>query len=313
MAVDPATTIPAFDTTKPTSSDLVSEGENNFQHIKTVLKTTFPNLGGAWNATQTEANYLVGVTSSIQTQLNAKGAIAGQTWTGSHSFTGATVTVATQAQGNSTTNAASTAFVQTEWTTRLPNYSVPITASSAELNYSVGVTSGIQGQINAKGAISGQAWTGAHSFTGGSITVPTQSAGDSSTNAASTAFVAAAAFSAALPGQAGAQYKFITTNGSAASWDWPYPKVIAVTGTSQTAVAGPCYSLQNAAATTLTLPASPANGDIVAVKADNLRTDNIIARNGNLICGVAENMTIDKPHFPILLQFLTSYGWRLIA
>lgn len=114
MAVDPATTIPAFDTTLPTSADFVSEGDDNFRMIKSVLKTTFPNLGGAWNATAAEANYIVGVTSPIQTQLNAKGARAGQTWTGTHDYTGATITVPTLAQTDNSTNAASTAYVTTK-------------------------------------------------------------------------------------------------------------------------------------------------------------------------------------------------------
>ena len=48
--------------------------------------------------------------------------------------------------------------------------------------------------------------------------VPTVSTGDSSTNAASTAFVAATAFSSALPAQPGNADKIITTDGATASW-----------------------------------------------------------------------------------------------
>ena len=149
----------------PPQSDIVREGAGHLRLLKTVVKTTFPNLGGAWNATQAEANYIVGVTSPIQAQINSKGAITGQTWTGAHVFSG-TAAVPTLAQGTNTTGAASTAFVQAEWATRLPNYSAPITASSTELNHLVGVTSGVQGQINAKGEIAGQTWTGTHSFPG---------------------------------------------------------------------------------------------------------------------------------------------------
>ena len=147
----------------PPQSDIVREGAGHLRLLKTVVKTTFPNLGGAWNATQTEANYIVGVTSPIQAQINSKGAITGQTWTGAHVFSG-TAAVPTLAQSTNTTGAASTAFVQAEWATRLPNYTAPITASSTELNRLVGVTSGVQSQINAKGAIAGQTWTGTHSF-----------------------------------------------------------------------------------------------------------------------------------------------------
>ena len=57
------------------------------------------------------------------------------------------------------------------------------------------------------------------SFAGATtVTVPTVTAGDSSTKAASTAFVQATAFSAALPAQAGNAGKFVVTNGLTASW-----------------------------------------------------------------------------------------------
>ena len=156
----------------PPQSDIVREGAGHLRLLKTVVKTTFPNLGGAWNATQTEANYIVGVTSPIQAQINSKGAIAGQTWTGAHVFSGSAA-VPTLAQGTNTTGAASTAFVQAEWATRLPNYSAPITASSTELNHLVGVTSGVQSQLNGKAAKAGDTYTGAHNYGGASsVTLP---------------------------------------------------------------------------------------------------------------------------------------------
>ena len=83
--------------------------------------------------------------------------------------------------------------------------------SGTEISYLNGVTSAIQTQIDAKGAIAGQTWTGTHDF-------PTQSTGDSSTKAATTAFVSATAFAAVLPAQTGNAGKFITTDGTTASW-----------------------------------------------------------------------------------------------
>lgn len=94
MPVDSAAHIGNFDATKPTGSEVKSEGDDNLRHIKSVLKTDFAYITGPVTATHTELNYVAGVTSAIQTQLNTKGAITGQTWTGTHSFTGATVTVA---------------------------------------------------------------------------------------------------------------------------------------------------------------------------------------------------------------------------
>lgn len=201
----------------PPQSDIVREGAGHLRLLKTVVKTTFPNLGGAWNATQTEANYIVGVTSPIQAQINSKGAIAGQTWTGAHVFSGSAA-VPTLAQGTNTTGAASTAFVQAEWATRLPNYSAPITASSTELNHLVGVTSGVQSQLNSKASKAGDTYTGAHDYSAGSITVPTLSPGSTGSGAASVDYVNALSFASALPGQAGNAGKFVTTNGTAASW-----------------------------------------------------------------------------------------------
>ena len=163
MTVETALYPTQLNTTLPTSSDFVSEGDDHLRLLKTVVKTTFPNVAGAVSASQVELNYVTGVTSPIQAQIDTKGAIAGQTWTGAHVFSG-TAAVPTLAQGTNTTGAASTAFVQAEWATRLPNYTTPITASSTELNRLVGVTSGVQSQINAKGAIAGQTWTGTHSF-----------------------------------------------------------------------------------------------------------------------------------------------------
>lgn len=260
MSIESATYPPQFNTAWPTSADWVSEGDDHIRLLKTVVKTTFPNVAGAVNASHTEINYLVGVTSGIQGQINTKGSITGQTWTGAHVFSG-TVTVPTLAQGNNTTGAASTAFVQTEWSTRLPNYTVPITASSVELNYMVGVSGNVQTQLGTKGAIAGQAWTGTHDFTGATITVPNKTVGDSTMAAANTAFVTATAFNNSLPGQAGSAGKFVTTDGTNASWAYPTLKTVVIT-TNTTASPGNNYLIA-ANSVVLTIPATFAAGDAV--------------------------------------------------
>lgn len=312
MTVETALYPSQLNSALPPQSDMVSEGAAHLRLIKTVEKTTWPNVAGAVSASHIEINYLVGVTSGIQSQINAKGAVAGQTWSGAHVF-GGTVTVPTLAQGNSTTGAASTAFVQAEWAARLPNYTGPINASTTELNRIVGINAPVQTQIDSKGAISGQTWTGSHDFTGATITAATKATGTATNEVATTAFVAAAGLSSALPGQTGNAGKYVKTDGASASWDWPYLSRFAVTGTTQSAVAGFMYCLQNTSATTVTLPASPNEGDVIALRCDNLRTDNAVARNGNLLLGLAEDMIIDNPYFPIVLQYRTAYGWRLCA
>ncbi len=107
--------------TNPAAGDNVSEGDDHIRGIKNVLKTTFPSIDGAVTATQAELNlldgvtsttgelnildgvtytaaelnildgvtataaelnYVDGVTSNVQTQLDAKLALAGGTMTG---------------------------------------------------------------------------------------------------------------------------------------------------------------------------------------------------------------------------------------
>ena len=148
MTVESASYISQLDTTLPTAADLISEGDDHLRLTKTVLKTQFPNFGTtAITASAAEVNYSVGVTSAIQTQLNGKGAITGQAWAGAHSFAGAT-SVPTLAAGTNTTGAASTAFVQADFLQKFPNYTAPVTASTTELNYLVGLTGAIQPQLS---------------------------------------------------------------------------------------------------------------------------------------------------------------------
>lgn len=189
MALETATYIDGLVITNPTGADAKNTADDHLRLIKSTVKATFPNVTGAITPTHTELNYVDGVTSAIQTQIDTKGAHAGQVWTGTHNFTGATLTYTTQSQGDNSTKGATTSYVDTG--------------------------------LALKGNINAQTWTGTHTFSGACV-VPTMTAGDNSTNASSTAFVsaaiAAAAFSTALPSQSGNSGKFVTTNGTTASW-----------------------------------------------------------------------------------------------
>jgi hypothetical protein len=88
------------------------------------------------------------------------------------------------------------------------------------------------------------------------------------------------------------------------------PTLVHTTTTTQTAIPGQHYSLENAAATTVTLPASPIDGDVVWVTVNNGRTDNVLARNGQQIMGVAEDMTLDVV-MTYQLRFIGT-SWRLL-
>ena len=54
----------------PAVGDDVSEGDDHIRGIKNVLKVTLPNVTGAITPTHTELNYVDGVTSAIQTQID---------------------------------------------------------------------------------------------------------------------------------------------------------------------------------------------------------------------------------------------------
>lgn len=185
MSVESALHPQQLNTNWPQPQDFVSEGDDHLRLLKTVLKTTFPNVAGAVTVSEVEINYLAGLAEPVQTQLDARGKITGQTWTGLHVFP-ATTTVG------------------------------PLTPTIQ--SRLAGVASDVQAQLDGKGAVAGQAWTGPHDFTGAAITVPAVAVGDSSNKPATTAFVAATALAASLPGQNGNAGKYLTTDGNTAGW-----------------------------------------------------------------------------------------------
>ena len=86
--------------------------------------------------------------------------------------------------------------------------------------------------------------------------------------------------------------------------------VVVVTGTTQAAAAETHYILTSVAATTVTLPASPASGSTVWVTVANGLSTNSIARNGQTVMGLAEDLTINRADATVRLRFVNS-SWRL--
>jgi len=117
MPLEVGTFISDLVSTNPTSTDPKAEGDDHIRLLKSTIKATFPNVSGAVTPTHTELNYVDGVTSAIQTQLDSKAPVNSPT------FTGTVVLPATTSVG---------------------------TVSSTEIGYLDGVTSGIQGQLDAK-------------------------------------------------------------------------------------------------------------------------------------------------------------------
>lgn len=252
MALETGTYISDLVITNPTATDPKSQGDDHLRLLKSVLKNTFANITGAVTPTHTELNYMAGVTSAVQTQINTKGAITGQAWTGAHDFTGGTPTVPTQAAGDNTTKAASTAFVAASYaplasptftgTVVLPATTSIGTLTNTELGYVHGVTSGVQSQLDSKAPVASPTFTGTVTIPAGASisgfaplaspaltgvpTAPTAALGTNTTQIATMAALVAQAFATVAPAQPGgtATYQLISVGGVAA-WSVQSPAI----------------------------------------------------------------------------------------
>ncbi len=136
----------------------------------------------------------------------------GDTYSGSHVMTGATVTVATQSALDNSTKAASTAYADAAVAAEASLRSSADTTLQTNINSEASTRAAADTALqNSKADLASPAFTG-------TPTAPTATAGTSTTQIATTAFVMAQAFSAALPAQTGNAGKFVTTDGTNASW-----------------------------------------------------------------------------------------------
>jgi len=76
MALETGTYIDDLVATNPASGDDPVQGDDHLRLIKATILATFPNITGAVTPTHTELNYVDGVTSAIQTQLDALASVA---------------------------------------------------------------------------------------------------------------------------------------------------------------------------------------------------------------------------------------------
>ena len=110
-----------------------------------------------------------------------------------------------------------------------------------------------------------------------------------------------------------------TTDPSADPTNWTLaaialPAMVLISAATTTLVANQHAVLQNASATTATLPATPAAGDAVWVSPGNGRADNVIARNGSKIMGITQDLTVDDPDATVLLRYIdATTGWRVLV
>lgn len=107
MTVESAVYVNTLNAAYPTGADTVFEGDNHIRLIKSVLQATFPYVTGPLLVAQTEINYLSGLSSNLVGQLALKAPLASPAFTG-------TPTAPTASAATSTTQLATTAFVQAQ-------------------------------------------------------------------------------------------------------------------------------------------------------------------------------------------------------
>lgn len=91
------------------------------------------------------------------------------------------------------------------------------------------------------------------------------------------------------------------------------PTISIVRATTQNALPSFNYVLTNTAATTVTLPRNPAPGDTIYVTVANGLTTNVVARNGNNIQSLAEDMTLNATYAAVQLRYAdATRGWVLV-
>ena len=137
-------------------------------------------------------SYAVAEINDTNTEVNLKAAKAGDTYTGTHDMTGATVTVATAAQTTATAQAASTAFVIGQAGTNSPIMdSVAAAGTSSYYARQDHVHPSDTAKLDVTTAAATYASLISPALTG-HPTAPTPTVGDNDTSIATTAFVTAA-------------------------------------------------------------------------------------------------------------------------
>jgi len=134
----------------PSNGDTYSYSGKTWTYDGTATKWEPTNILSDVTATATELNYVDGVTSAIQTQLDAKGTVSSladlsvtATATEINYLDGVTSAVQTQLDAKGTVSSLA---------------DLSVTATATEINYLDGVTSPIQAQLNSVGGGEVEVW-----------------------------------------------------------------------------------------------------------------------------------------------------------
>jgi len=185
-------------------------------------------LGAAASGANSDITSLTGLTTALSV---AQGGTGQTTYTNGQlligNTTGNTLTKSTLTAGTGITVTNSTGSITIANTG-------PDTFPGVGIAYSTGTAWGASYTTSGTGTT--LALSVSPAFTG-TPTAPTATAGTNTTQLATTAFVVATAFSSVLPGQLGNAGKFVTTDGTSASWSF-VPLATGVTGTLPVANGG---------------------------------------------------------------------------
>lgn len=185
-------------------------------------------IGAAGSGANSDITSLTGLTTALSV---AQGGTGQTTYTNGQlligNTTGNTLTKSTLTAGTGVTITNGTGTITIAGTG-------PDTFPATGIAYSTGTSWGASYTTSGTGTT--LALSASPALTG-TPTAPTATAGTNTTQLATTAFVAATAFSPALPGQTGNAGKFVTTDGTSASWSF-VPLTSGVTGTLPVANGG---------------------------------------------------------------------------
>lgn len=187
----------------------------------TNAATARASIGAAASGANSDITSLSGLTTPLSVPQGGTGVATvptnGQVLIGNG--TNYSLSTLTAGAGVSITNGSGSITIASTGVTVYPGAGIPVSTGSAW-----GTSYGTTGSGTDVVLVDSPGLTGIP-------TAPTATPGTSSTQIATTAFVAAAAFSAALPSQTGNAGKFITTDGSTASWSYVPVGSINATGT----------------------------------------------------------------------------------
>lgn len=119
MGLETATYVDGLNSSNPAATDGLAQADDHIRLIKGTIQSTFPNLNAAVTAdptelnildgatvTTAEVNHLSGVTSAVQTQLDAKAATSSPTIS-DPTFTGTTTAATATLTGTTTVTTVS--------------------------------------------------------------------------------------------------------------------------------------------------------------------------------------------------------------